>query len=222
MALEPLEQAVRRFSGFLEVSHEASNAERHAFFVGINEAHAGHAARDGAGRLDHGAFIAPEIEAGFNGLTRQEVHFLAGQRDIVGLRSLAQIGPRPEQPVHAFGQHDHVGVHLPVVPVGTYADHPAIGVLRELRHGRLAQHRRARLPYLGREPLVELRANDGVTVRTLLVEVVGAIVQPDMGAVIHHPEALLDQMTFQWRILAKIRDQLLQHIGIEDRPLNVL
>ena len=46
--------------------------------------------------------------------------------------------------------------------------------------------------------------------------------QPDMGAVVHHPEALLDQMTFERRILAKIRDQLLQHVGIEDRALHVL
>ena len=40
-----------------------------------------------------------------------------------------------------------------------------------------------------------------------------------MGVVVHHPEALLDQMTLQRRVLAKVRDELFQHVGIEDaRP----
>ena len=46
--------------------------------------------------------------------------------------------------------------------------------------------------------------------------------QPDMGVVVHHPEALLDQMTLERRVLAEIRDKLLQHVGIEDRALDVL
>jgi hypothetical protein len=32
----------------------SSDAERYALLVGIDETHAGHAARDGAGRFDHG------------------------------------------------------------------------------------------------------------------------------------------------------------------------
>ena len=43
-----------------------------------------------------------------------------------------------------------------------------------------------------------------------------------MGVVVHHPEALLDEMAFQRRILAEIRDELLQHVRIEDRALHVL
>ena len=220
--MKRFEQSVRRLAGLLEIGHQASDAERNAFLVGVDEAHAGHATRDGAGRLDHGAFVALEIEARLDGFARQEVHFLDRERDIVGLRPRAQVGAGAEQAVHALGKHDDVGVHLAIMPVGAHADHPAVGVLRQLRHGGLAQHDGARLPHLGREPFVELRADDGVAVGALLVEIVGAIVQPDMGAVVHHPEALLDQMTFERRILAEVRDQLFQHVGVEDRALDVL
>lgn len=43
-----------------------------------------------------------------------------------------------------------------------------------------------------------------------------------MGVVVHHPKALLDEMALQRRVLAEIRDKLLQHVGIEDRALHIL
>ena len=67
MLLEALKQPVGRLAGLLEIGDKAADAERHAFLVGVDEAHAGHAARDGAGRLDHGAFIAFEVEARLDG-----------------------------------------------------------------------------------------------------------------------------------------------------------
>ena len=45
---------------------------------------------------------------------------------------------------------------------------------------------------------------------------------PGMGTVVHHPEALLDEMTLQRRILAEIRNDLFEHVGVEDRALHVL
>ena len=115
MLLEALEQAVGRLAGLLEVGHQAADAERHAFLVGIDEAHAGHAPRDGSGRLDHGAFVALEIEARLDGLARQEVHLLDRERDIFRLRDFAQVGTGAEQAVDALGEHDDVGMHLAVV-----------------------------------------------------------------------------------------------------------
>ena len=45
---------------------------------------------------------------------------------------------------------------------------------------------------------------------------------PGVGVVVHHPEALLDEVALQRRVLAEVRDQLLQHVGVEDRALHVL
>ncbi len=43
-----------------------------------------------------------------------------------------------------------------------------------------------------------------------------------MRAVGHEPEALLDEMALQRRALTKVGDDLLQHVGVEDRALHVL
>ena len=177
---------------------------------------------DGAGGLDHHAFVALQVEARLDGLARQEVHFLDGQRDVVGRRTLAQIGLGAEQAVDALGQHHDVGMDLAAVAIGDHADHLAIGVLDQFLDGGLAQHDRAGFLHLAGEPFVELRADDGVAVRLLFVEVVRAIMQPGMRLLVHHPEPLLDQMTLERRILAEIRDQLLQHVGVENRALHVL
>ena len=132
------------------------------------------------------------------------------------------MGARAEQPAHALGKHDDVGVHLVAAAVGAHADHLAAGIFHELRHRGLADDQRARVLHLPGEPFVELGADNGVAVRPLFVEVVGAIMQPDMGAIVHHPEPLLDQMTLQQRVLAEIGDELFEHVGVEDRALHVL
>jgi hypothetical protein len=50
------------------------------------KAHAGHALRDGARRLDDDAFVAGDVEARLDRLLRQETHLLDGERDRLRLR----------------------------------------------------------------------------------------------------------------------------------------
>ncbi len=38
----------------------------------------------------------------------------------------------------------------------------------------------------------------------------------------HHPEALFDQMALERRVLAKVGDDRLEHVGVHDRALHVL
>ena len=162
------------------------------------------------------------LKRDFDGLARQEVHFLDRQRDILRRRAVAQIGAGAEQAVDALGQHHDVGMNFAVVAIGDHADHLAVGVLHQFLDGGFAQHDRAGFTHLGGEPAIELGANDGVAVRPLLVEVVGAIMQPGVGLVVHDPEPLLDQMALQRRVFAEVRDQLFQHVGVKDRALHVL
>ncbi|MGY4327533.1 hypothetical protein ACVWWG_001950 [Bradyrhizobium sp. LB7.2] len=108
------------------------------------------------------------------------------------------------------------------ISVCAHPDDPPVGILEELGHRGLAQHRGAGLADLLGEPFIELGADDGVAVRLLLVEIIGAIVNPGVRTLVHDPKALLDEMPFKRCIFSEIRDQLLQHIGIEDGALHVL
>ncbi len=135
------------------------------------------------------------------------------------VRSSARV---PRRPLTSFREHYDIGMDLPVAAVGAHADHLAAVVLDQFGDGRLAQDDGAGFLHLARKPFVELGANDGVAVGALLVEVLGAVVQPDMGLVVHHPETLLDQMTLQRRVFPEVRDQLFQHVGVQDRALHVL
>ena len=162
------------------------------------------------------------LKRDFDRLLRQEVHLLDRERDRLGLRRLAQAGAAAEQAVDAFGEHDDVGVNDPAFAVGAHADAGAIGVEDQFERGRLGQHDRARRPDLAREPLVELRADDRVAVGARLVEGVGAIMDAGVGVLAHHPEALLDQMPFERRILTEVGDDGFEHVGVHDRALDVL
>ena len=86
MVLEGLEQLVGSVIVLRKVGNQAADADRNALLVGVDEAHAGHALGDGAGGFDDDAFVALEIEARFDRLARQEVHFLDRERDVFGLR----------------------------------------------------------------------------------------------------------------------------------------
>ena len=184
------------------------------FLVGIDEAHACHAFRNRSNRLDDCAFVATQIETRFDGFARQKMHFLDRERDIVGLGRLAQPGARAKQPAYAFSEHNDVSGDLPILAVGPHAYDFTPRILQQLGHRRFAQDDGAGLLNPFREPFVELRANDRVAVRALLVKFVGSIVQPSVGVVVHHPEALLDQMALQWRVFAEIWNELLEHFRI--------
>ncbi len=176
------------------------------------ESHSGHAARHGAGGLDHHPLVALQIEPGLDRLARQEVHLLHREGDGFWRRDLAQVRAGAYETIDPFRENDHIGVHLPAGPVGTHADHLAAGVLDELRHRRLADDDRTGLLDLAGEPFVELGADDGVAVRPFLVEIVGAVMQADMRPIVHHPEALLDDVALERGVLAEPRHQLFQHV----------
>ena len=222
MLLEQVEQLRRRGLVLGEIRHQAAQADRNAFLVGVDEAHAGHSLGNGSGGLDHHAFVALDVEALLDHLGGQEVHFLHRQRDLRGLRARAQFGARAEQAVDAFREHHDIGVDGAAGAVGAHADHLAVGVLDQLHRGGLAQQDHAFRARLLREPAVELRADDGVAVALLLVEVVVAVMHAGMGGVRHQPEALLDQVALQRRLVAEVRDDLLDHVRIENAALHVL
>ena len=159
-------------------SDEAADTERDAFLVGVDEAHASHPLRDGAGGLDDGSLVALQVKACLDRLPRQEVHFLDRERHVAGLGDVAQARTRSDQTVDALGEHHDVGHHLAPAAVGAHANHLARQIANELRDRGLTDDGGAGLPHLGGEPLVERRADDGVAVGLLLVEVVGLVVQP--------------------------------------------
>ena len=43
-----------------------------------------------------------------------------------------------------------------------------------------------------------------------------------VGRIVHVPHALLDDVALQRRILAEVRDDLFEHVGVHDRALHVL
>jgi hypothetical protein len=88
-------------------------------------------------------------------------------------------------------------------------------------HRCLADRQRAGVLHFLREPLVELRANDRVAVVRRRIECLRAVGRSDVGIVVEHPHALLDQMALERRIVAKIRDDLLERVRVEDRALHV-
>ncbi len=133
MRLERLEQRRRASRRLREIGHQAADADREAFLVGVDEAHAGHAARDRAHGLDDDALVALHIEARLDRLGGKEMHFLDGERDMIGFGRLAKAGAAAEQSVDAFGEHDDVGVDDPVLAVGAHADARAIGVEDRVR-----------------------------------------------------------------------------------------
>ena len=222
MFLEFLEKLIRRFSRLCEIGDDATDADRDGFLVRIEEAHAGHAFRHGPGRLDHHALVALDIEALFDDLGRDEVHFLHGERDLIRLGRLAQAGARPEKTIDAFGQNDDIGHDRAAGAVRAHADHLAVRILHEFERRRLGQEDRTLFLGLLREPAVELRAYDRVAIGLLFVEFLGTILHARMRALGHEPETLLHDMALKRRVLAEIRNDLLEHVCVEDRALDVL
>jgi hypothetical protein len=43
-----------------------------------------------------------------------------------------------------------------------------------------------------------------------------------VAAVVHGPDALLDDVALERRVVAEVGDDLLQRVGVEDRALHVL
>ena len=76
MAFEGVEQFVGRLARLRKVRHDAADADGNAFLIRVEEAHAGHAARDSSGGLDHDALVAGEIETRFNDFGGKKMHFL--------------------------------------------------------------------------------------------------------------------------------------------------
>ena len=221
MALEGFEQLRRRGLVFREVGNEAADADRDAFLVGVDEAHAGHAIGNGAGGFDHRAFVRLElnrasmVSAGRKciSLTARATCAAAGRG-----RNSARVPSRPLTPSASTTTSAWIGAAR---TVGAHADHLAIGVVDQFDDGGLAQQDRAlRLRPPG-EPAVELRADDGVAVGLFLVEVVVPVMHAGMGGVGHQPEALFDQMALQRRLDAEIRDDLFHHVRIENAALDV-
>jgi hypothetical protein len=123
-----------------------------------------------------------------------------------------EAGLARQRAVDAIGQHHHVGIDLAAQAVAAHADH-AVLVQQQLVHRGLADQQGAGLAHLAREPLVELGADDGVAVVGRLVVVVAAVVGADEAVVVHHPDALLDDVALQRGILAEVGDDLLQRIA---------
>ncbi len=220
--LEPLEQAVRRHAGVDEIGDEAADADRQRLLVGVDEAGAEHAFGHRAGGLDDDALLAGDVEALLEHLGRQEVRLLHRQRHVVRLDLVAKTRPLRHQRVHPVGEDDDVGMDLAAVAVGLHSDDAAGGVAEQVDDRSLADHQGAGLLHRRREPLVERRPQDGVTVRPLLVEVLGAVVGADVGALVQHPHPLLDDVPLQRRLVAELGDHLLDRVGVEDGALHVL
>ena len=124
--LERIQQPVRRLPGAGEIIHQAADADRDRFAVGIEKRGAGHALGDRAHRLDHHALIAAQAEPAFDQFLRQEVHLLYRQRNVFRLQLARAARPLADQAVHAFRQDHHIGQQRAAMPVGLHADHPVI------------------------------------------------------------------------------------------------
>ena len=220
MLLHLLDQCVRRDFLCTQVGQQASDADRQRLGVGIEESRADHALRDLARHLNGDAFLRSDIESALDRRIRQEMNLLDGERHVARLQFRMKSRLLGEQRIDAVGENHNVGVDRAAGPVGFDTDH-AISVHVQPKHRRFANGQRTGILHFFRKPFVELCANDRVTIIGRRIECLRAVGGSDIGIVVEHPHALLDQMTLERRVVAKIRNDLLQRVRIEDRSLYV-
>ena len=150
------------------------------------------------------------------------MHFLDGECEVLCFGFGTQAGSLPDEAVDAVAENDHVRQNRPAFAIRLHADHAAVGVLDETGHGRFAEQRAAGLADPPAEPLVELRAEYGVAIGPLFVEVLGTVMHPHVRGIVKHPEALLDNVPLQRSVFAEVRNDLLERVRVEDRSLDIL
>lgn len=191
------------------------------FLVGVEEPRSGHAGGDRPHRLDDNTLITLQIEAAFDGLTRQEVHLLDREGDIFRHQFAAQTRALSDESIDAFAQDNHIGKGRSAMAVRLHTDHFSRSVAQQFGDRRLIKNGSAGVAHLTAEPFVELCADDGIAVRPFFVEIVRAVMHSDIGRVVEHPHALFDDVTLQRCVFAKFGNDLFQRVRVQNRALDV-
>ena len=203
------------------IAQHATDTDRQGILVGVQKAGTDHAGGDAAEHFDGHPPQSGKVETRLDGLARQENHFLDGQRNMIRLDVAAQAGPGRQQGINAVGQNDCIGVNLAVLALDFDADDAALLVTQQRLDRHFADQQSPGRLRLLRKPFVETGADDRVTIARRGVEFLGTIMCTEEGIFFHHPHALFDQMPFQRRVFAEVRDDALQRVRVEDRPLHV-